>query len=250
MMDRVRARVLRLLRVPPAPAAPAGEHSSTQIFRAAPAYYRYKLLAWGLGQISALIGLVVGLVLLTQAHRVVPDRWLFLVQLAEAAAWTTFLAQLPVSYALLRLDYELRWYLVSNRSLRIREGLLRLHEQTLTFANIQQLSIRQGPLQRLLGIADLEVRTAGGGGGGSGAHGKSGESGSSMHMGYLRGIDNAARIRDLVRERIRGLSDTGLGDPDDHSDTAPVTPDHGLLAAARELAAESGLLRRTLAPPG
>ena len=39
-------------------------------------------------------------------------------------------------------------------------------ETTITFENIQNVTVQQGPLQRLFGIADVRVDTAGGGGGG------------------------------------------------------------------------------------
>ena len=54
---------------------------------------------------------------------------------------------LPLTFALVRLDYELRWYIVTDRSLRIREGVTSLRESTMTFANIQHIAVRQGPLQ-------------------------------------------------------------------------------------------------------
>ena len=41
--------------------------------------------------------------------------------------------------------------------------MFKVQEKTMTFSNVQNVSIRQGPMQRLFGIADLEVRTAGGG---------------------------------------------------------------------------------------
>src|SRR5690606_27807041 len=118
----------------------------------------------------------------------------------------------------LRLDFELRWYIVTDRSLRIREGLTTIREQTMTFANIQNISVRQGPLQLLLGIAGVEVRSAGGGGGrktsGSGEHKR------DMHVGLFRGVDNAQALRAAVLDRIRRHRDAGLGDPDDETPRA------------------------------
>jgi uncharacterized membrane protein YdbT with pleckstrin-like domain len=159
---------------------------------------------------------------------------------AEALAWLTFLVQLPLSLALLKLDFDLRWYVLSDRSLRIREGILRMKEKTMTFANIQQISIRQNPIQRLLGIADVQVRTAGGGSsGGSSGH----EMGESMHEAYFRGVDNAEEIRRAIQDRVRQHRDSGLGDPDEPPPTAlPVSSDAGsaeaALVAARELLQE------------
>jgi len=124
-----------------------------------------------------------------------------------------FLAQLPLSFLMVRLDYRYRWYMVTDTSLRIREGLFSIREQTMTFANIQNLSIRQGPLQRLFGISDLRVRTAGGGE--HTGQGKEMEESANMHLGYFRGVDNAAEIRDLIARRMRLQRDAGLGDPDE-----------------------------------
>ena len=70
--------------------------------------------------------------------------------------------QLPITFAILRLDYELRWYIVTDRAARLREGIVTLKEMTFTLANVQDIRLRQGPLQRLLGLADVELRTAGG----------------------------------------------------------------------------------------
>ena len=93
-------------------------------------------------------------------------------------------------------------YMITDTSLRIREGLIVVRERTMTFANIQNLSICQGPLQRLLGIADLKVRTAGGGGGQGQGQGQAEKTGSAnMHLGYFRGVDNAAEIRELAHDR-------------------------------------------------
>ena len=105
-------------------------------------------------------------------------------------------------------------YMVTDRSLRIRSGVFHIREMTMTFMNIQQLSVHQGPLQRLLGLYDLRVRTAGGGDSAEGAPHQ--ESGTAVtHIGHLRGVDNAPAIRDLILERMRKARDAGLGDSDD-----------------------------------
>jgi len=93
----------------------------------------------------------------------------------------------------------------------VREDILSLREKTMTFANVQQLTVEQGPLQRLLGLADVHVQSAGGG---ASKHGKKGEAGlgQSPHEARFRGVANAAELRDLVRERVRRYRDAGLGD--------------------------------------
>jgi uncharacterized membrane protein YdbT with pleckstrin-like domain len=136
----------------------------------------------------------------------------------------------------------MRWYIVTDRSLRIRTGVWNVRESTLTFANIQQITVGQGPLQRLLGIYDLEVKTAGGGGGGYHGHAARGE---SMHQGFFHGIDNAPEVRAMMLERLRHLRDTGLGDPDEthHEEAKAPQSSAALLDAARELLWETRALR-------
>src|SRR5690606_2794977 len=207
-----------------------------RVFRASERYYRYKLLRWALSQAGTLAGLVTGVVTL-RAVPALPDLWISIEMLAIAG----FLFQLPFTYAALRLDFELRWYIVTDRSLRIREGLCTIREQTMTFANIQNISVRQDPLQRLLGIADVEVRSAGGGAGTS----SGGENRRDTHVGRFRGVDNAEAIRAAVLERIRRHRDAGLGDPDDLPPSGHVplsSTAEGAAAPAVTLAAAPALL--------
>jgi membrane protein YdbS with pleckstrin-like domain len=153
----------------------------------------------------------------------------------------------PVTFLVARLEYELRWYLVTDRSLRIRSGIWTVEELTMTFANIQELTIRQGPLQRMLGIADLKVRSAGGG-----AAQQEGKTLRETHVGYFHGVDNAPALRDLILAQLRRYRDSGLGDPDEPAAVAPtgaVDPaadPSAAATAARELLAEVRTLRRTL----
>ncbi|HSL81494.1 MAG TPA: PH domain-containing protein [Thermoanaerobaculia bacterium] len=253
--DRLRALVARWLRVPPPPEAPAGSPESVRRFRAAPGFYRYRLLSWGLKQVGAAWGLVVGLSFV----RFVPPDWFFArwVFVAEAVGVAAYVAQLPFTLFLVGLDYRNRWYIVTDRSLRIREGVVRVREQTMSFANVQNLAIRQGPLQRLFGIADLKVRTAGGGGK---SEGHEGAQEKDLHLGFFRGVADAEAIRDLILARLRRLAGAGLGDPDEPAEApapsepaAPPRPEPGpgageapALAAARELLAEAAELRRAL----
>lgn len=109
-----------------------------------------------------------------------------------------YLVQIPVTYTIRRLDFELHWYIVTDRSLRIRTGLVRLQESTMSFANLQQVEVKQGPLQRLLGLADVHVQSAGGGG----DH-QPGQVGDSLHTGVFHSVSNATEIRDLILERLR-----------------------------------------------
>ena len=189
--------------------------------------------------------------------------WAFpVIWVVKLIGFAIYLAQIPFTFALRRLDYELRWYIVTDRSLRIRTGLVRLQESTMSFANLQQVEVKQDPIQRLLGLTDVHVQSAGGGG-----HDPSkGKSEDSLHTGIFHSVDNAKEIRDLILERLRRFRQAGLGDPDDHHDTASVngmrsafTPAGAMaeprnatpaatLAAAREVLAEARALRQLAQP--
>jgi uncharacterized membrane protein YdbT with pleckstrin-like domain len=235
MIEVFRAWVLGVLRIPTQPTLPT-DAREVRVFRASRNYFRYRLVLWAVTQVAAVIGLLSGLLVLGVVLRGVNDSTISsFVRGIEMLAWAGFLAQLPFSYAVLRLDYELRWYILTDRCLRIREGTVRLREKTLTYANIQNLSVRQNPLQRMLGIADVNVRTAGGG---SSAAGKQGaEAGETMHEAWFRGVDNAEEILGQIRGRVRLHRDAGLGDPDDSPAAIASAPE--VLLAAHELRTEA-----------
>lgn len=180
-----------------------------------------------------------------------PD-WLFpLLQVLELIGLIGYLAQLPLTFALLRLDYELRWYIVTDRSLRIRQGIWRVQESTMSFANLQQVAVTQGPVQRWLKLADVRVQSAGGGSGQETSRGHR----ENLHAGIFHGVDNASEIRDLILDRLRLFRATGLGDPDDARSATPFLADISSVpdptrAAAQELLAEVRALRETVSHPG
>ena len=215
--------VLRCPKTPPEP--PAGSHASVQIFRAARSYLAYRLLHLFIGLVSVYIGLIAfalfelpGLIAIIVA--------LGPVVLAIAGAIVVFIiAKAVFLYVVTRLDYDMRFYVITDRSLRIREGVLVIRETTLTFANIQNLRIEQGPIQRLFGIHDLVVETAGGGGGTSGRGGRSENAQTSpMHQGVFRGLKKPEELRDLIFSYLRSVRTSGLGDQDDFRGAAIAMP--------------------------
>lgn len=230
-----REPALRLLRVPPDPAPPPG--SPPRLFRAAPNFYTLRVLRWGVTQLLALAGLLWALQFIRWADRSsIPEFVVWLMKAGEIFGWIAFAFEFVFGWLLVRLDYEMRWYMLSDRAIRIREGVATVREKTIALANVQNISIRQGPLQRFLGIADVEVKTAGGGSSKESGEKKGG--GEPMHVAYFRGVANAEEIRDLVREGVRVRRNAGLGDPDEHE--PPADDAH---AAVAELLREARLLR-------
>ncbi len=241
--------LLSLFQVDEQPEPPPGSPDSLRVFRASPRFFGYRLLTWGLSQAGALIGLIVSAFGFFEFLEFGP--WSRFAQAAGPLLVVVFLVQLIGSFAVLRLGYEMRWYMVSDRALRIRYGIFSLREQTMTVANIQNMAVKRGPLQRLFGIADLEIRTASGGG--------SDDDEDSLSRGLLQGLANAEEVRDLLLDSLRRSRDAGLGDPDDEAarraQAAPPAAearadDTGaavVLAAARDLLVECRALRRAVA---
>jgi membrane protein YdbS with pleckstrin-like domain len=195
------AVLVRWFRVPDEPPTiPGGSADVARSFRPAEGFLRYlKFYFWfALVLIDGLI--LVGWIAITVAW---PLAGILLAIPALA------LAVLPdiVAYIAIHLRYNTTWYLVSNRSMRIRRGIWFLHETTITYENIQNIRVTQGPLQRVFGIGDVLVETAGGGstneiGGGT----------TVMHRGLIEGVDNAHEIRDLILGHLRQSRTAGLGD--------------------------------------
>ena len=245
MYDRVKSTLLWLLRVPPEPHDPMGDVHSLRVFRAAPGYLRYITLAWALSEIGILLGGLLAFIPLAVAAAT--SLAAILVTALGLLTAVLFLGQAGLTFFSLRLNYEMRWYKVTDRSLRIRAGVWNVHEMTMTFANVQNITISQGPLERLFGISDVKVDTAGGGGS-SGSHGKA--EGLNLHVATFRGVDNPEEIRDLMLQRLRRLRDAGLGDLDDApglKDAPVYDPAFGSTETLQALAAfrdEARALRR------
>lgn len=243
MFDLFRRYLLRWLRVPPEPSAPAGSPQSLRQFRAGRSFYKLSLLKWGLKQLAVAGSLVAALTFFGPLYSVgIPMRvwpeWLRLIWFAlEVIAAVFFVVQLPLSYAAVRLNFEMRWYIVTDRSLRIRSGIWSVEELTMTFANIQQVNLTQGPVQRFMGIADLEVTSAGGGG-----RAQAKKEGDDSHSGRFEGVEDATAIRNLILERLRQYRDAGLGDPDEAHG-----PAISVYEAAQEVLSEARQLHGALA---
>lgn len=229
-----------LFRVPDRPPTlPAHPGDTVHAFKPAPEFLRYlKFLFWfWLAVIDAAL-LIAWIVIASDSPT------------AGAITAPLFLALIVVpdvlAYIAIHLRYDTTWYLISPRSLRIRRGIWVIHETTITFENIQNVEIHQGPLQRWYGVSNLIVKTAGGGGGGPHPNAQHGR--TTAHVGLIEGITDAPAIRSLILEHVARSRTAGLGDerdPAPHTPAPPTgfTPDHILvLRQIRDtLAARAGL---------
>jgi uncharacterized membrane protein YdbT with pleckstrin-like domain len=225
--------VLRLARVPGEPHAPEGAAESVRMFHAGRNYLTCRLILWGIANTAIAAGLmgVFGLSFIPGMPALVRTIW----RVLSAGVAAVFVVSIPITYFLQRLNYEMRWYIVTDRSLRIRRGVVRVQEMTMTFANVQGIRLNANPIQGWLGLANVEVQSAGGG---SGAQGTP----SSGHVARFEGVDNAEAIRDLIVERLRVYRDSGLGEKTREVREAPA------LSAARSVLQETRALRNALAP--
>jgi uncharacterized membrane protein YdbT with pleckstrin-like domain len=224
--------LLRGLKVPEAPSPPDGSPDSVRVFRAGRNYYLWSVIMWGWAALAATAAVLSLSLPLVVAIRRAPDVAQFLAAVALVLLWIVYVAIAAMTLVSRRLNYGLRWYIVTDRSLRIRSGIFAMSELTMTYSNIQEIRVASGPLQQLLGIADVEVQAAGGGG-----DGKSG----GGHIGRFNGVAHANDIRDLIVERLRHYRDSGLGE------TTATTPQPASeLAAAQAVLDEARAVRRAL----
>lgn len=124
-----------------------------------------------------------------------------------------------VAYLAIHLRYDTTWYVMSGRSIRIRRGIWVIHETTITYENIQNVTVRQGPLQRWFGIANVLIETAGGGA--AQAQGHQGGAGQAAHRGLIEGVAEAHTIRDRLVARLRHSRSAGLGDEQEEHQRRP-----------------------------
>ncbi len=238
------ARRLDVPREPPP--LPPGRHEWANSFRPSERYFRYLKLRYLIG--AALLTLVVGGVLLVSIvslHR--SDATGLALFLTLFLALPLF-AWMVVGYMVIRLQFDTTWYVMTDRALRIRSGIWTIREQTVTLDNAQNIRVRRGPLQRMLGIGDVAVETASAGT--TDQHGN-----TSPHTVVVAGVDDPVAIRDRIISRMRsargtglgdgGGTDTGPGESDSAESTAPVawTPAH--LAVLREIREEALALSRS-----
>ena len=208
MIEFLKRLIFPLLKIElgqPNPPAGYDPHEFLRVERAAPEYLRYRLLGWGATAALLMLGLI-GSIVATAIF--LPGWWWVELPLVVFA-----LAKIAILYVATRIEYDLRWYIITDRSLLIREGVWVIREITLTFANAQNVRVTQGPLQRWFGFSNIQIDTAGG-------SGKTQEGQAVPHRAVLRGIKNPEELRDLILELLRRHRTTGLGDLDEHNRAA------------------------------
>jgi membrane protein YdbS with pleckstrin-like domain len=211
----------RWFRVPEhPPTLPTLAREELKTFRPSEGYLRYLKLQFWLGVVGTTAGIMVAWISIA-AVRPWIGAWLSPVALLIGTVPPAF------AYLALHLRYDTTWYVLSARSLRIRDGIWTINEATITFENIQNVTVESGPLERWFGIGNVIVDTAGGSSGEG--HGKKA---SNLHRGEISGVSNAAEIRQLILSRLSLSKASGLGD-EETQHTPGWTAEH--LATLREI---------------
>ncbi|MCZ6852594.1 MAG: PH domain-containing protein [Gammaproteobacteria bacterium] len=181
------------------PTLPAEPGEFFKSFHPSPRYLSYRKLYFWIGLLVIDIVILVGWLIILFAN---PPLAALLALPALA------LAVLPdiVVYVALHLRYDTMWYVMTDRSLRCRRGIWTILEHTITFENVQDIHVRQGPVQQLFGISTLVIETAGA------AEPEGHNQFAVGNKAIMEGLDNPDEIRELILERVKRSRLAGLGD--------------------------------------
>ena len=194
-----RAFLARILKVPMQPAEiPVGAGELLDSFHPAPGWLR---LNWWILSIVFLMMFGATTALAIILGVAVGPAFIFLLVVPVFVLLPLFI----FSLLCLRLRYDCTWYVLTERALRIRRGLVVIQETTITYENVQNVNVRQGPLARMVGISNITVETAGGGGAPAGTQ-------ATTHGGFIEGVEEAEALRDRIMAQVRKSRSAGLGD--------------------------------------
>lgn len=125
----------------------------------------------------------------------------------------------PVTMLVLYFRYHTMRYLFSEEGIRMSWGILFRHEVVLNYARIQDIHLRSNAVERLLGLARIEIQTA---------------SGASSSVMTLEGLTDHDQMRDFLYSRMRGASE------------AKHNTEAGLAGVLHEVAQELRAVRQAL----
>ena len=191
--------LIRWFRVPEQPPdLPAGRDEQTTTFQPDDGFLKYLKLWFWIVAIIIDLAILIGWIIITVINPLVG------LLLAPVALAVAILPDI-IGYIAVHLRFDTTWYVMTDRAVRIRRGVWAIHETTITYDNVQNVKLTQGPVQRACGIASVLIETAGAGG--------TTQQGQSVsNQGLIEGIADAAAVRDRIMARARLSQTTGLGD--------------------------------------
>src|ERR1051325_11538737 len=120
----MQTQILDLMRVPAEPHPPDGSSGSIRIFRSGRNYYRWRLILWLGAHLVVLILVTILVFALFRVMRVATPWVRFAAEALVALLVIGFLGSSIFTFLQQRLNYELLWYIVTDRCLRVRSGIL------------------------------------------------------------------------------------------------------------------------------
>ncbi len=191
--------LVRWFRVPhDPPDLPVSRDENTLTFQPDDGFLTYLKLWFWIVAIVLDLAILVGWIII-----MVLEWWVGLLLVPVAL----FLAIVPdvIAYIGVHLRFDTTWYVMTDRAVRIRRDVWAIHETTITYDNVQNVKLTQGPVQRMCGIASVLIETAGAGG-------VSQQGQRVSNQGLIEGIANAEEVRDRIMSRARLSRTSGLGD--------------------------------------
>ena len=149
-------------------------------------------------------------------------KWYFCKALMTVAAF-------PVTILVFYFRYHTMRYKFDGEGIRMSWGILFRHEIMLNYSRIQDIHLKSSLLERLLGLARIEIQTA------------AGSSGTEM---TLEGLTDHEAMRDFLYSRMRGAREHDRG-----AAQTPAVSETEMVVMLQEIAAELRAIRTLAAEP-
>lgn len=219
--------LLRVPREPPTIPVTSSRGGEVRSFQPAPGWLKYmKFWFWIVLAITD-IGLAIGYVA-AAAALIIEGLW-WVAALLLPPALVLIIAPDIIAFIAIHLKYDATWYVMTDRSIRIRRGIISIRETTVTFENVQNVKVQQGPVQRHFGIADVIIETAGASAVQKGGVGVG-------NQARIEGVADAPALRDLILSRLKQSKSAGLGDEAQDARAAAGRPASGEVKRRAEFA--------------
>ncbi len=129
----------------------------------------------------------------------------------------------PIMLRVLYFRFHTMKYEFSEQGIRMSWGILFRNEIVLNYARIQDINLNSNFIERMLGLASINIQTA---------------SGSSTSVMTLEGMPDPEGMRDFLYSRMRGAAG--------HTAAEPAAPADSLAATLQAVTVELRAIREAL----
>lgn len=172
--SRWASRIARMLAIPSEPPLPPGDHSEVvHVLRPEAGFLKYVSVRNALGYAGVLtVGFLIAWLEIVdeegEGSASPSSEWIIG---ALAVYGVLLVVGLCCVLTAARVRAEVTWYILTERSVRIRTGAWKIRESTISLRNVQDVRVTQGPIQRCFGFSTLTIATAGAAGACTGSAG-------------------------------------------------------------------------------